>query len=312
MKTVLICSPYAPLDYILEGLHLPDVSVVRLKKPARGLLPSLLRGLCRWTGLSARCHRLFFAAETNRQLAALSRSTGPMRAIIIDAKRPVWLSILSKVLPPQCECHLYFWTPVQAIYHRLSPRRLQHRLQSLSRLYRLSSFNPDDRRLCPALQFRTQFFRLLPPGPEASQPLAWFVGQDKGRSALLAHCRRLLESQGVACDFVVVRKGERGLSYRECMERAARSTLIVDITLGQNGLSLRPMEALYLGKKLLTNNADIRQCDFYHPDNIFILGVDSEVRLSSFLQSSMATTSAAIRQRYDINTWVEGFAHPAE
>ena len=52
---------------------------------------------------------------------------------------------------------------------------------------------------------------------------------------------------------------------------------------GQVGLTLRPMEALFLEKKLITNNKDIKNYDFYNPSNIFILGENNIEDIKEFI-----------------------------
>lgn len=67
------------------------------------------------------------------------------------------------------------------------------------------------------------------------------------------------------------------------------------------------MEALFYNKKLITNNTDIRRYDFYNPKNIFIFGEDSLEGIKEFVESPITEVPEQIRQRYDINTWIEHY-----
>ena len=80
---------------------------------------------------------------------------------------------------------------------------------------------------------------------------------------------------------------EKRLSYPDYLKKAASSSIILEIMRpGHAGLSLRPLEALFFRKKLITDNPAIRNSEVYHPDNIFILGEDTD--LGAFLRRDFA------------------------
>ena len=71
-----------------------------------------------------------------------------------------------------------------------------------------------------------------------------------------------------------------------------------------NGLSLRFFEALKYEKKIITDNQDVINYNFYDAENIFILGKDSMDRLDYFLNSSYQPIDENIRKQYSFSNWL--------
>lgn len=64
----------------------------------------------------------------------------------------------------------------------------------------------------------------------------------------------------------------RSISYMEILELISQSRVIVDITKSnQVGITLRVLEAAFMGKKLLTNNKCVKELDFYNEKNMLII-----------------------------------------
>lgn len=150
----------------------------------------------------------------------------------------------------------------------------------------------------------------------ALPPRALFIGRDKGRSAQLAALRKELEEVGVAVDYrllprprvrVVPSLFEKLIPYREVIEAVKASTILIDLYADPNaGLSLRAMEALFFGRKLVTNRKLMRGEDFYAPENIYILGEEDRT-LAEFLAEPCCPPDPAVRDCYLLSRWIERF-----
>lgn len=77
----------------------------------------------------------------------------------------------------------------------------------------------------------------------------------------------------------------------------------------QEGLSLRPLEALFFKKKLITDNRAIKKTKLYNPNNIFILGEDPLVYLSEFIKSpyQLPSNYEEILNYYSFEEWTKRF-----
>ena len=49
------------------------------------------------------------------------------------------------------------------------------------------------------------------------------------------------------------------------------------------------------------------KADFYHPNNIFIIGKDDWNNLESFMSTPIVPISEEIKYKYDFFSWVERF-----
>ena len=92
-------------------------------------------------------------------------------------------------------------------------------------------------------------------------------------------------------------------------ENIKQSRAILDIVQsGQSGITLRPMEAMFYNKKLITNNIYIKEYDFYNPRNIFILQERNINELNEFLELPMIEINQDIKNKYKFSGgWLEDF-----
>ena len=89
--------------------------------------------------------------------------------------------------------------------------------------------------------------------------------------------------------------------------RAFDSQILIDFYADPTaGLSLRAMEAMFFGKKMITNRLLMRNEDFYDSRNIFILG-EEERTLKEFLEEPYAPPDPAVRDRYLLSNWLKRF-----
>lgn len=98
------------------------------------------------------------------------------------------------------------------------------------------------------------------------------------------------------------------MSYNEVIDLVRRSKAVVDMMPdAQAGLSLRPLEALFMKKKLITNFRQIKEFSFYHPDNVFIMGEDHPEKLRDFLSVPFNEKVALYINYYDFSEWIKRF-----
>jgi len=94
------------------------------------------------------------------------------------------------------------------------------------------------------------------------------------------------------------------LPYEENMNHVKSSKALLDLKLKEhNGLSFRFFEALKYHKKLITDNADVKNYDFYKKENIFIIGEDGEDELKNFIESPYQKIPSEIKDKYSFENW---------
>lgn len=96
------------------------------------------------------------------------------------------------------------------------------------------------------------------------------------------------------------------MPYEDNLYFSAVSRILVDVVNPiHRGLSLRVLESIGFGKKLITTNLEIAKYDFYHPHNILIWGQHSHEELLSFVSKPYAPLPTAIREKYGFFNWIK-------
>ena len=95
------------------------------------------------------------------------------------------------------------------------------------------------------------------------------------------------------------------VQYGHYLNDVHKADVLVDLCLSfHKGLSFRFYEALGYEKKIITNNIQVKQYEFYHPQNVFIIGHDDWNDLPSFIQSPYHTLEKDIVRKYSFSNWI--------
>ena len=302
MKTFVLHADYSPLNFIMEGINPsidgnPVQSIVlrTIRKPRIQLLLASL-------GLACFFPLQFFTKSTLEELRKVK--SGDKVILIEDRHRPI-LRALKDVLPKDVILYLFFHTPIPIT------SRSKRRLKGKSKMFNLSSFDADTRLVYPNIHIGSSFYRFAPTEMIMEKKDikydCFFVGMEKGRGGILKEIRETLEKAGLKCNFIIMHNGETFVPYDQTLQMMLESRCIVDVTLNTKGVTLRPLEALYFGKKLIVNSPDIINEMFYNPQNIFIWGKDNTDDLYDFIMSPYVPASQEVLNYYDINSWVRRF-----
>ena len=96
------------------------------------------------------------------------------------------------------------------------------------------------------------------------------------------------------------------LSKTQLGEIFQQSRCVIDVEHpGQIGLTMRTIEALGAGKKLITTNSDIKNYDFYNPGNICLVERTAPFVGLDFIQSEYSSPSIDILNRYSLSGWLD-------
>lgn len=137
---------------------------------------------------------------------------------------------------------------------------------------------------------------------------ALFLGRPKERKKDIVSMKEILKQNGIRTKFIVVENEKDFIEYDEYLRLLSKSRAIIDITnKNQIGLTLRCMESIFLEKKLITNNKEIKKYNFYNPKNIFILDEDNMDNIETFLNSPYEKVDQEIIEYYDFESWLKRF-----
>ena len=175
--------------------------------------------------------------------------------------------------------------------------------------YNLLTFDPEEASEY-GMTYTPQFYRFPEPWHDNICYDFFFCGMIKDRGERLNTLKTQLEAKGYKCKFIIVGDGnDTKISYEEYLDYVRKSRCLVDLfQQGQIGLTRRPLEALFFNKKLLTENMQVADFDFYRQENIFIIGHDTWDGIDHFMdETALVMIPYDIKQRYDVRQWLKNF-----
>ena len=101
----------------------------------------------------------------------------------------------------------------------------------------------------------------------------FFLGNNKGRRDYLNHIKSIFTDNKLVSHFYIIPDKKESdveqlvpISYDEYLNKFLSFTKgLIDVQPeGQSGLTLRPLEAIFFNKKLITNDKNIKNYDFYN------------------------------------------------
>lgn len=100
------------------------------------------------------------------------------------------------------------------------------------------------------------------------------------------------------------------LPYVDILDLVRKSFIIIDICKPHHrGLSFRVFESIFYEKKLITNNTEIKNYDFYNSNNILIIDYEkieeNKLLISKFINTPFVKIPEQIKINYSIQSWFE-------
>jgi hypothetical protein len=146
----------------------------------------------------------------------------------------------------------------------------------------------------------------------------FFIGTDKGRINQIIELKKLFDEFGFSNKILCVSKASSlsgaytdPIPYNEVLADNMISRAILDINYDDEfGMTMRELEALFLHKKLITNNKKITERDFYNENNIFIIDYSRPNILGGlreFLEKPFMPINKTITESYSISAWINRF-----
>lgn len=190
---------------------------------------------------------------------------------------------------------------------------------SQKQIYPVLSFNPKD--VENGMKFQTSFYcrEILEDIQCTNEYDIFYCGRAKRRSETIKKYYLFFKRCGLNMNFHIVAENKEywgndieiyadELSYYENLVRAGKAKAILNIVDSDEFGAITPrcLEALYLGKKLITNDTEICKSDLYNENNVYILGdiiseEEEKRKIKNFLESEYVMPSQKVLIKYDIN-----------
>lgn len=97
------------------------------------------------------------------------------------------------------------------------------------------------------------------------------------------------------------------IPFEKASQFTENTKIVIDLAHpNQKGLSMRPYEALGLKRKLITTNKEILNCDFYNPNNIFLINDINNINIpEEFFKNPYENIPEEIYLKYHISNWLK-------
>lgn len=257
------------------------------------------------------------------ELPALKRSgfTGARNEKIVIFDSPYWFKQIHLFLLniSQANLSVWFWNPVKdpAIAKRLNTKGVN-----------ICTFDDGDSKNY-GWGFHPQFFigDINTHTSDDKLSLAqdiFYIGKEKKgkglkRKSNLEGALKLIAQSNLQCLSIIVgghnsslaseknikiKEIKNNISYTEVLNYVKHSKCILELNAsGQSGLTLRAVEALFYGKKLITNNKNIISYSLYDRGNIYIIGYDTR-DLVDFMNAPVSDIPDSIKSEYTFSHWI--------
>jgi hypothetical protein len=236
--------------------------------------------------------------------------------IIFDqAFSPSIVKIIKK-FNPKVNIHVYLWNPT------FKDTSILEKLKKVSTFVHVYSFDKNDCRKY-GFTFSPMIYDFNASKKNAIEFKydVIFVGYVKNRVKMLTELYNQLKAASAKIYFYVLDNvnttepvpyelKKEYLNYEEYRNLMLSSKAVLDIVQdGQIGLTIRTMETICFEKKLITNNKDIMNYNFYDSNNIFVIGVDSLDNLATFINTPFKKISEELIREYNFVDWVKSFSN---
>lgn len=231
--------------------------------------------------------------------------------IIIFDKYDIFLSLLPFV--DSKKIFLYMWNSLGI--------KQGNFLKALNKVWnkRMYTFDSGDAKRYQ-LEYNTQFYFFDKIELQKEGKGLFFIGQDKERYHLLKNLKQVCLEHNLVYDFKIVPSLDASydeadkdliyngfLPYDQVRASVKKCEAVVDLVQkGQVGLTIRSMEAMLYNKKIITNNASLKEQPFFNENMIFILDDRPLSELEGFLKKEGNYDQDKIWS-YDYSSWIKRF-----
>jgi hypothetical protein len=231
----------------------------------------------------------------------------PHTVIIFDA--PIWIKNLKYIKKKYKNSRLvfWFWNIVK------DPAIVSLLKQYCDKVY---TFDFNDSQKFD-IKFHTQFYWNQTTPTNKKEYDFFFIGTNKGRISLLNRLICIFDFLKFSYLIIIVSNKRnrkisgityinKNLPYENVVDYISKSNCLIEINqIGQSGITMRSLESLFHGKKLLTNNSSISSYDFYNKDNILIFDKDNINIDNGFIFKNSRKIDNQIISKYSIDSWLE-------
>ncbi len=327
----IIRNSYFIADYIFQNVNsLPNTKEIVWKTIA--VRPNLWAKIRkRWdyyTGKTPQIGCGYFDDEFIRELQQIGQEDTALLFSIQNLKNA---TLIQRIINPKTSRKVWLWDSLCTLKINSQKYRKQYirKLKTFAN-NNIYTFDPNDAKQYE-LHLLNQVYRkpderALETSTTSTEYDLFFVGHDKpGRMEVIGGIAEYLESIGKTTKICVVpmiktppveqykryyntnldASATHKKGYQNSLEMLQKSKIVLDVVQsGQEGQTLRAVEAMFLSKKIITTNPLVRCEPFYHPSRVFIWGEDSVEGLTEWIECEFEPLEHSIMEVYELRNWI--------
>ena len=294
--SILYRRKFRAAAFVVDGVNLRDAQVIALELK-KDRLSYALYGIF----LALRLYGLaYYFRYTDQTREALKKSAD--KVLFWDCCYFEEYRMLNRMLGKDKSRNVFFWNPLSRWSDDCD--YLKRQLDYLkSRGFAFFTFDPADAQKYGLSRIQNVNRRL--PVQQKVKRDFYFIGAPKDRRSFIESLEKRLQARGYSTHFKLVESKADYVSNYENINLSAQSKCIVDVmSPEQQGLTLRPFDALFLEKKLITNCPTVKNFDFYDPANIYVIEDDDLSGLDEFMALPYKKIDDSLVCRYEVNQWL--------
>lgn len=304
---LILYSPYSKaMTFIIEGVNLANVEVLPLAH-RKNKLRILLFYFFRMLRMNKTAAYLGYTKECYDKLVHNIHSN----ILCFDCCRLKEYDVIKSIIKTSKAIDIFFWNPL--CFWQKEKYKLRKEIMHLKkRGFKLSTFDSRDA-IEYGLKLTKNVNRRIDFNMDASTNYDfYFVGRPKGRKERLDKLANFLSEKGFKTKFILIESSKDYISQIDNIKFSSKAKCIVDITASnQTGFTLRPFDALFLRKKLLTDNENIIHADFFEENNIYVFNENNMDGILEFMAKPYKNIPNRIINQYEINQWlIDNFIRP--
>lgn len=293
-KTIVVYPRIA--DYTFKYINCENALITNLyKNPDSNIIIKILRKIFYFISLGR--ISLFYGSWTKYL------DNPNAKLVFFDSCKP-YHRLYRFLKRSKARIYIYFWNPIEL---------RKKEIDKLKSAFIVATYSRSDSQKYD-IGFNGQFLPKIPlPASHDSKYTGIFCGYVKNRGNLINKIYKSIDNSFFYVvadkqdfDFPVV---DRPMDYYEYLKKVIKSSAVIEVLPTENaGMTLRTVESIFYGKKLITNNKKIVEEDFYNRNNILVFSDDTtKDDVENFLKLNFIPYDQTIVDQFSFESWLDRF-----
>lgn len=260
----------------------------------------------------------FFPKQYLNELQSYSKEFD--KVLLFNIQNLKQIILYRKLLPKQ-ELSVFLWNPAHT-FCRNSFSKKDYIQSTIRKEIKVYTFDEKDAEEYGFNLIEQPFCKLNNSNETNYNADALFIGKDKGRSKDILQILNLLKDANLSytCHILKDKHGklipelsdyysDKYIDYKETLQLISQHRLYIEVLQkGQSGMTLRPLEALFQKRKLISTNKNLYSHHLFDSSRILIVEENTTADdVLAFINTPFSELKTKDIEQHEINHWLEQF-----